>query len=127
MKTTWGAVLLILVSTFFNVIAQTSYKYAAPAFELTWQGTLFNLPLWVGFISYGCSALLVILAFRHGEMSTLFPFVSLTFIWVLLSSWLILRETISLPNILGIGIIIAGILLLGTTVEQDKKVDGVSA
>jgi drug/metabolite transporter (DMT)-like permease len=112
MKTKWWAILLVVFSTLINVGAQTSYKYAAPMFALSLQGTIFNIPLLIGISLYAISAACLILGFRGGDLSTLFPLVSLTFVWVTIIAWLVLKETITLTNILGMVVILAGVLII---------------
>lgn len=113
MQTSTIAVWLVAFSTIFNVVAQTSYKFAAPAFALSIDGIILNWPLWFGLFAYGLSALLVIVALRYGELSRLYPIISLTFIWVLLSSWLVIGEVITMTNVIGILFIIAGVITMG--------------
>ncbi len=107
-----AAVILVLISTILNAAAQTSYKFASDTFSFTVSGTLVNFPFLLGLTLYACSALLLILSLRHGELSTLYPIVSLSFVWTMLSSWLIIGETITILNSLGMLIIITGVSFL---------------
>jgi drug/metabolite transporter (DMT)-like permease len=76
------------------------------------HGTVVNWPLWIGLVLYTGSAVLLIAAFSGGELSVLDPLQSASFIWTLLAAWLLLAEHVSLRNIAGVAIILAGIILL---------------
>jgi drug/metabolite transporter (DMT)-like permease len=52
-------------------------------------------------------------ALKHGELSMLYPFVALSFVWVALISWRFFGETITSLKIAGIVAIIAGISFTG--------------
>jgi multidrug transporter EmrE-like cation transporter len=51
-------------------------------------------------------------ALRFGELNTLYPIVSLTFIWVTMISVYVLNESISFSKISGITTIIGGVFLI---------------
>jgi undecaprenyl phosphate-alpha-L-ara4N flippase subunit ArnE len=67
----------------------------------------------MGVISYAIGAILLIIALKYGDLSLIYPFVALSFIWVALLSIVIFHERISLINWLGIFIIIIGVSLIG--------------
>lgn len=87
-------------------------KFASDALDWSFAGTVANWPLWLGLGLYVCAAGLMIIAFSGGELSVLDPLQSACFIWTMLAAWWILDEHISLHNVGGIGIILAGIVLL---------------
>jgi len=67
----------------------------------------------IGFIFYGLGALLLIIAFRFGELSVLHPFLSLNFVFALYLGYAVLGEEITTIRILGVIIIIFGVILIG--------------
>lgn len=72
-----------------------------------------NLPLMAGLTLYGLSFLLLVLALREGELSILYPVISLTYVWVTLASMVWLGERVDGLKAAGIAVIIAGVVLLG--------------
>jgi len=66
-----------------------------------------------GYGLYGFSTILLILALRDGELSVLYPVISLTFVWVALLSTVFFGEVLSPMKILGILTIVAGVAVLG--------------
>lgn len=108
-------ILLMILCTFFLTAAQYFEKIAGNNLELTILGILFNWTLWIGILCAGIGAILMTLALKHGELSILFPFVSLSFIWTIIIAWLAFGETLGAGSLLGIAIIIIGVITLGKT------------
>jgi uncharacterized membrane protein len=112
------AIILILFSTLTSTAAQVFFKLTSHNFSFSFSA-IFDLWLWLGFISYALSAALLVLAFKNGELSILNPLQSVEFIWTLIASWLILKEAISIQNVIGISIVLLGVFLL--TIPGGKK------
>lgn len=116
---------MVLVATLFAASAQIMMKYAAshamPPFEPARLGTWIpfamaltkNLPLIAGYFFSAGNALMLILALRDGELSILYPIISLSYVWVnLLSVW-IFHDQENFWKITGMTLIISGVALLG--------------
>jgi multidrug transporter EmrE-like cation transporter len=108
-------VLLILVFTFLAASAQVMWKYGTV--RLGDHPTLLllatDVPLIAGLAVYGLGAILMILALKHGELSVLYPLLSLSYVWVAILSVLLFHESMPTPKIAGICIIMAGVATLG--------------
>jgi len=72
-----------------------------------------NYPLVVGYALYGVNTLLLVLALREGELSLLYPIISLTYVWVTILSYLVLKEPANFYKNLGIATIVVGVAVLG--------------
>jgi len=72
-----------------------------------------NLPLIAGYALYGLFTLLMVLALREGELSLMYPIISLSYVWVTALSYFIFHDTLSPLKLLGIAGIMAGVTLLG--------------
>lgn len=72
-----------------------------------------NVPLMAGYSLYGISTCLLILALRKGQLSILYPVISLTYVWVTILSMLIFKESLNLFKAVGLAIVIAGVAVLG--------------
>ena len=103
-------ILLMLVCTAFTAFGQLFLKKGAdhmfPLFS--------NFELFFGLFLYGVGALIMIYALKFGELSILYPVVSLTFIWVTVLSITFLGESIATTQYLGIGTILAGVIMLSS-------------
>lgn len=108
-------IILMLLSSLMTCTGQLVWKLSANQ-----QGKLHILLLLVGFGMYGLGALLMIVAFRFGDISILHPMLSFGFIVSLFYGAIILKEQIKLNNILGVMIIIAGMVCLGKSHEEER-------
>lgn len=105
---------LVFLCTLFGVAAQYFIKTSGmqmTAFSV--MGLLTNVSLWAGLSLYGVSTGLLILALRDGELSLLYPVISLTYVWVTILSVLVFNEALNVYKVLGIGVICTGVALLG--------------
>lgn len=66
-----------------------------------------------GFVFYGLGAVLMIIAFRFGSLSVLHPMLSFSYIFAVILGFYVLKEPISLRQLLAIGVIITGVALIG--------------
>jgi multidrug transporter EmrE-like cation transporter len=100
--TIFGAAGQILIKSGANTLASPS-----PLAMVT------NLPLMAGYSLYGISAALLVLALRDGELSILYPVISLTYVWVTFLSLVFFRETLNVFKLVGVAVIVAGVAILG--------------
>jgi uncharacterized membrane protein len=68
---------------------------------------------WVlsGFLAAFAASLAWMAAMTKLELSHAYPFMSLNFVFVIILSSLLFQETITLPKIVGLGLIILGIVV----------------
>ncbi len=120
------AIFLMLLCTIFISLGQILWKLGAVKINLENILTIFNLPLFFGFISYGFGALLMLLAFREGELSILYPIVATSYVWISLFSPLIFSaDSMNVWKWLGVIIIIFSIFLLGINNSSNVKVSNI--
>ncbi len=62
---------------------------------------------------YGLGAAMMVLAPRHGELSILYPMISLSYGWVAILSVIVFHEVMNPLRIAGICAIMAGVATLG--------------
>lgn len=98
-------IVFMIISAFFTANGQLFWKLSQNS------NRLINIA--IGFILYGLGALLMIIAFKNGELSVLYPIMCVSYIFALINGYVFLHETISLSNLIGIMIIIIGVSLLG--------------
>jgi hypothetical protein len=109
---TW-AIALILFMTLITSTAQILYKLAAQRFELSVAGILMNWPLIVGGILYLISSVMMIIAFKGGEISVLYPLIALSYVWVGILSQVLLGDIMSPLKWAGVAFIIGGVSFIG--------------
>jgi drug/metabolite transporter (DMT)-like permease len=84
-----------------------------PLLAETLTAMVTSLPILTGYGLYAIVTALLVLALRDGELSILYPVISLTYVWVTFLSLAFLGESLNLYKILGICIIVAGVGVLG--------------
>jgi len=90
--------------------------------QLFWKlssGSENTLLLYIGgYALYGIGAILMIIAFKFGDLSVLHPMLSIGFILAIVWGRIILEEQVTLQKLAGITIIIAGMIFLGLGGKQ---------
>ncbi|MCX6597555.1 MAG: 4-amino-4-deoxy-L-arabinose transferase [Acidobacteria bacterium] len=115
------SVVLVLLCTFLGAAAQVLMKIGGnglagvSASQLVAEPALLmkNLPLLGGYSLYGLSTVLLVLSLRRGQLSVLYPIISLTYVWVLLLSVVIFHESLNPWKISGVLAIVTGVGVLG--------------
>jgi drug/metabolite transporter (DMT)-like permease len=127
------ALWMVVAFTLLASIAQVLIKTGANALNQIPPGTVANvalgsmnfqisavilagltsIPLICGLVLYGIGAMMMVLALQHGELSVLYPVISLSYVWVAILSVLIFHEHMNLFRLAGISVIILGVAILG--------------
>jgi drug/metabolite transporter (DMT)-like permease len=108
-------VFLIILFTFLAATAQVLWKYATNALgeHPSPIALITNVPLIAGLGTYGVGAILMIVALKHGELSVLYPLISLSYVWVAILSVILFNEAMNPLKLAGIIVIMAGVCVLG--------------
>jgi drug/metabolite transporter (DMT)-like permease len=72
-----------------------------------------NTPLFFGYCLSAGTALLLILALRDGELSTLYPIIAMSYVWAIPLSMYYFGDKLNIWKISGIALIVGGVALLG--------------
>ncbi len=122
-NSSFKAIVLMVICTIFTSTGQILWKYGINRIDLNFLITIFNLPFILGFVFYGFGFLLMLLAFKQGELSILFPIVATSYVWVsLLSSWLFPEDVMNIWKWGGVIFILFSVSLLGLASEKKEVV-----
>lgn len=120
-----AAVILMVLCTIFTSLGQILWKYGLKDADFQSPLTFFNLPFLFGFASYGTGALLMLLAFKKGELSILYPIIATSYVWVsLISPALFPADYMNFWKWLGVGVILLAVTLLGVGTNSRVIQDG---
>ena len=114
-----NALIAVACATVIHTIAQLLIKQGTaalgknPSLLDAALGMFTILPLFGGYALYGLFTVIMVFALRHGELSMLYPTMTLSFVWVTIASAIWLQEPVYVLEIAGIAAIIAGVGLLG--------------
>lgn len=76
-------------------------------------GIFTNPAIFGGYCLYGIFTVLFVYALRHGELSILYPLISLAYVWVAIIGVVAFHESMNPLKLAGIAIIMAGVTVLG--------------
>lgn len=106
------AMLLVIICTLFTSMGQVFYKLASYDFS-SLNSILTSYWLYLGIFSYLFGAILLILSLKKGKLSSIYPFVALSFIWVFILSVILFTESITTIKVFGTISIIVGVVFIG--------------
>lgn len=112
MRTKLWVIGLVLFCTLLTSAGQVFFKIGSKTFALN-LSLFVNYALIVGILLYLIGAVIFVVALKHGELSVLYPFIALSFIWVSFLSVYFFNEVMNLYKWLGILAIIIGVSFIG--------------
>ncbi|HLD86547.1 MAG TPA: EamA family transporter [Candidatus Nanoarchaeia archaeon] len=113
MATALSSILLVVFATLVGAFGPILLKKASEKKLSRFKSLLTNYNLHAGVFLYAAGTILFILALRNGELSVLYPFVSLGYVWVCLLSMRFLNERMNWQKWAGIAFIILGVSFIG--------------
>jgi len=108
-----SSMVLVLVGSLIGSVGSIFLKSGAHALNRRWTSFAFNWRLAVGIGTYLVSSVLFVKGMSNGELSVLFPLVSLGYVCTLFWSRLFFNEVITKTKLAGVGLILIGITFLG--------------
>ena|SRR3989338_6511349 len=120
-RTQKRAMALMVLCTIFTSLGQIFWKLGVNRYTGT-VFSLLNVPFLLGFVAYGLGAILMILAFRRGELSVLYPLVATSYVWIgLISPRLFPGDFMNAWKWAGIAVILVSVSILGWASSQKKR------
>ena len=112
------AIPLVLLCSVFASLGQLFLKLGMDNLTSGAFPIISNYELILGCFFYAVGAVLMIFALAHGDLSIIYPFISLSFIWVSLLSVFFLGEAVLLIQWIGMILIISGVTFIGVGSEN---------
>ena len=116
---------MVLFCTLLTSTAQLFYKYGSETLQFNLLSIITNINLIIGILLYVVGGTILILSFRGGEVSVLYPIIATSYIWVSFLSIYFLNEDMNFFKWLGIFTIMAGIVLIGYGSSKENPVGAV--
>ncbi len=113
MKTPVHSMLLVLLASFIGSFGAVFLKAGASRLRLTVRHLATNYRLGLGVALFLLSSYFFVLGVKHGELSVLYPLVSLSYIWALLWSRIFFKEPFTARKLCGLALILVGIAFIG--------------
>ncbi len=118
MSTKPWAIFTVLATTLLTSSAQILWKIGSKTLAFNFISILTNYYFMGGLLLYSIGGILLIISFRGGEVSVLYPIIATSYIWVSFLSMKFLGELMNIYKWTGILAIIAGIMLIGFGSKQ---------
>jgi drug/metabolite transporter (DMT)-like permease len=103
---------LVLGGSVIGSFGMAFLKSGALVVRRTWSSILFNWRLAVGVAAYLVSSVFYVKGISNGELSVLFPMVSLGYVCTLLWARLFFNEKLTAAKFAGVGLILLGIVCM---------------
>jgi undecaprenyl phosphate-alpha-L-ara4N flippase subunit ArnE len=103
---------LVLLASFIGSFGMAFLKAGAGRLERNVKSLLLNWHLAAGIFLFLLSSVFFVLGIREGELMVLYPMISLGYVWALLWARIFFKEEMTRNKFAGLGMILAGIVLL---------------
>lgn len=117
MNTPVSSMLLVLVASFFGSFGAVFLKSGAQKIRRGLRYLILNGKLGAGVALFLGSSAFYVLGLKRGEVSVLYPMVSLANVWTLLWSRLFFKEPITRAKTMGLLLIMVGVFFIGLGAE----------
>jgi uncharacterized membrane protein len=104
------AIVAVVLSSMLGALGSLMFKYGSKNISLRLSGLITNYYLILGLMSAGIGAVLFIAALRFGDLSIMYPIISLQYVWISLLSIRFLNEKMNSMKWLGIILIMVGVV-----------------
>lgn len=112
MTTPVSSMLLVLAASFIGSFGAVFLKSGAGKLHRQLRTLLLNWRLAIGVALFLLSSFFFVLGVRKGELTILYPMVSLGYVWTLFWSRLFFKEPFTRFKFAGLGLILIGIVVL---------------
>jgi len=113
MATELWAMGLVVLASFGAALGPIFLKKGAIDFKFKLKALIQNRNLILGVAFYGLGTIIFIPALKGGELSVLYPLISLSYIWVSLLSSRMVGEKMNKFKWIGVALIIIGVSFIG--------------
>jgi len=109
--------LLVLAASFIGSFGAVFLKSGSQKIRHGLKYLILNLHLAAGVVLFLASSVFYVLGIKHGELSVLYPMVSLANVWTLAWSRLFFKEPITRGKTMGLLLILVGVFFIGLGAE----------
>lgn len=102
---------IVIFCSLLGATAQVLFKSAATEFPLS-LALILNWRVLTGIGLYSISLLLFLFTLHYDNVSRLYPLVATSYVWLTIFAVVFLREKLSLPTVIGIGLVALGVAVL---------------
>ncbi len=90
-----------------------SFDFSGSGIRAVLPRILLNPLIWLGFLGFGLGAVFWLVVLSRVPLSLAYPILALSYFVVVVEARLILRERVTWKRLLGVGVIVAGVVIVG--------------
>jgi drug/metabolite transporter (DMT)-like permease len=113
MTTPFSSILLVFVASLIGSVGAVFLKLGAEKLRYGLRHIV-SLQAAFGVALFLLSSVFFGLGIKHGQLSVLYPMVSLSYVWALIWSRLFFRESLTKQKFVALGMILCGIALIAS-------------
>ena len=113
MTTPMSSIALVNVASFIGSLGAVGLKAGAKNLKLTIPALATNWKLHAGIAGYLLSSVFFMLGLKHGDLSVLYPMVSVGYIWTMIWAKVLFGEPLTKAKVGALALILVGVGLLG--------------
>ena len=106
------SMLLVVVASLFGSFGMVFFKAGAANLSGGIRGLILNWRVFLGVFLYLLSSVFFVLGLKRGELSILYPLISLGTVWTLLWARVFFGERLTKEKFAAVGLILIGIVFL---------------
>jgi len=111
-STPLSSILLVLVGSFIGSIGMGFLKKASKDLHKGFLHII-SVNAALGVALFMLSSIFYLAGIRNGQISVLFPMVSLSYVWALFWARLVFKEPLTKQKFAGLGLVLIGVVFLG--------------
>jgi drug/metabolite transporter (DMT)-like permease len=111
-STPLSSIVLVLVGSFIGSIGMVFLKKASKDLHKGFLHII-SLNAALGVALFMISSVFYLAGIRNGQISVLFPMVSLSYVWALFWARLVFKEPLTKQKFAGLGLVLIGVFFLG--------------
>lgn len=101
-------IFVVVLMSFLGACGQLFFKKASDTLSFEIWSLIGNKWLIMGLLFYGVATIGYVISLKYGDLSVLYPIISLSYVFVLIFSWKFLGESLNVLKVLGsFGIILS--------------------
>jgi multidrug transporter EmrE-like cation transporter len=112
LKTPLSSIILVLVGSFIGSFGAVFLKAGSHSLQRNFRSFVMNWRLLAGIAFFLFSSVFFVLGVKKGELTILYPLVSLGYVWTMFWSRIFFKEPLTTAKMVGLGTILFGIVLL---------------
>jgi len=116
------AIMAMFLTTILTSTAQILYKFGVKELSFNLLSIITNWQIIAGLFLYAIGAAIMIKSLKYGNVSTLYPIIATSYIWVSIGSSIFFSEAMNLWKWLGVAVIVLGVSIISYGSKKEEAI-----